>query len=292
MNDWDGVESTLLTRLEKYRLKPRKSHAGHIRGERLSPKKGISIEFADYRHYAAGDDLRHLDWNVLARLDRAHIRTYRDEEELPIYLLLDLSASMDFGSPPKHHLARSLAAAMGYIGLCGSDAVYPVALTGRAAEVRALRGRASYRRLLEWLKTLQPGGSGLSESLKRFAHASPHAGMVLIFSDGLEPDFPDALRALAGRKHEIGVFQILSEVDLEPDLEGDLRLIDAESGSALEMTATSGVLLGYQKRLQNHCETIENACKQLGAWYVRVLNSQSLEEILLKQLRYAGAIGS
>jgi uncharacterized protein (DUF58 family) len=292
MNDWNGVETSLLTRLEKYRLKPRKSHAGHIRGERLSPKKGISIEFADYRHYAAGDDLRHLDWNVLARLDRAHIRTYRDEEELPVYLLLDMSASMDFGSPPKHHLARSLAAAMGYIGLCGSDAVYPVALTGRAAEIRALRGRGSYRRLLEWLRALQPAGSELSDSLKRFAHASPRAGMVIIFSDGLDPDFPDALRTLAGRRHEVSILQILSEVDLEPDLEGDLRLIDVESESAIEITATSGVLLEYQKRLQSHCEAIESACKRLGAWYVRVQNNQPLENTLLKQLRHVGVIGS
>lgn len=290
MNEWNGVETALLTRLEKYRLKPHKSHAGHIRGERLSPKKGISIEFADYRHYATGDDLRHLDWNVLARLDRAHIRTYRDEEELPVYLLLDMSASMDFGSPPKHHLARSLAAALGYVALCGSDAIYPVALTGRAPEVRASRGRASYQRLFEWLKTLQPAGGGLSDSLKRFAHASPRAGMVLIFSDGLDPDFPDALRALAGRKHEIGVFQILSEVDLEPDLEGDLRLIDAETADSLEITATSGVLSEYQKHLQNHCETIESTCKRLGACYVRMLNSQPLNEIVLKQLRYAGII--
>jgi len=292
MSDWNGVETALLTRLEKYRLKPHKSHAGHIRGERLSPKKGISIEFADYRHYAAGDDLRHLDWNVLARLDRAHIRTYRDEEELPVYLLLDMSASMDFGTPPKHFLARSLMAAMGYIGLCGSDAIYPVALTGRATEVRALRGRASYRRLQEWLKSLQPAGVGLADNLRRFAHASPRAGMVFIFSDGLDPDFPDALRALAGRRHEVGVLQILSEVDLEPDLEGDLRLIDAESESTIEITATSGVLHEYQKRLQSHCEAIESACKRLGAWYVRLLNSQSPEEILLKQLRYVGMIGS
>lgn len=291
MSEWNGVETALLTRLEKYRLRPRKSHAGAIRGERLSPKKGLSIEFADYRHYSPGDDLRHLDWNALARLDKAHIRTYRDEEELPVYLLVDTSASMGFGDPPKSHIARSLAACAGYVGLCGSDAIYPVALGSKLSEVRAIRGRSGYRRLQEWLRALPEGESRLSVGIQRFAQSGGRAGMALILSDGLDPQLPESLRSLGGRKHEVLFIQILSEVDRDPDLEGDLRLIDAEDeGTSVEITATSAVLQEYKKRLQAHCNELQAVCKRIGAWYLCVENRDSLEEIMLKRLRSLGAL--
>src|SRR5690242_7545435 len=109
--------------LEGLRLNPKKSFTGRIRGERLTKKKGISIEFSDYRDYTEGDDLRHLDWNVLARLETPIMKTYRDEEDLAVHMLLDGSASMDFGEPTKFEAAQRMAAAFGYVGLCAGDAV-------------------------------------------------------------------------------------------------------------------------------------------------------------------------
>jgi len=288
--DWQGVATEVLARLERYRLRPRQMHAATIRGERLSPRKGLSIEFADYRHYAPGDDLRHLDWNILARLDRAYLRTYQDEQELPVYLLLDCSASMAFGEPPKYDLARSLAACLGYIGLIAGDAVYPIALDGRTSETRAMRGRISYRRLIEWLRAREPDGRDLSRSLQRFAHANLPTGMAFLLTDGLDENITDALRTIASRRHELVVMQILSEVELDPDLEGDLKLIDAETGEALEITATGGVLTEYRKRLNAHCEAITNTCRRLGALYLQVRNNQPLEEILLRGLRPMGVL--
>lgn len=288
--DWQGVATEVLARLERYRLQPRQMHAATIRGERLSPRKGLSIEFADYRHYAPGDDLRHLDWNILARLDRAYLRTYQDEQELPVYLLLDCSASMAFGEPPKYDLARSLAACLGYIGLIAGDAVYPIALDGRTSETRAMRGRISYRRLIEWLRAREPDGRDLSRSLQRFAHANLPTGMAFLLTDGLDEHLTNALRTLASRRHELVVMQILSEVELDPDLEGDLKLIDAETGEALEITATGGVLTEYRKRLNAHCEAITNTCRRLGALYLQVRNNQPLEEILLRGLRPMGVL--
>ncbi|MEN3000654.1 MAG: DUF58 domain-containing protein [Armatimonadota bacterium] len=288
--EWQGVPTEVLARLERYRLQPRQMHAATIRGERLSPRKGLSIEFADYRHYAPGDDLRHLDWNILARLDRAYLRTYQDEQELPVYLLLDCSASMAFGEPPKHHLACSLAACLGYVGLIAGDAVYPVALGSGTGETRALRGRLSYRRLTEWLRVREPDGRDLSRSLQRFAHANLPTGMAFLLTDGLDENFTDALRTLASRRHELVVIQILSEVELDPDLEGDLKLIDAETGEALEVTATSGVLAEYQRRLHAHCEAIVNTCRRIGALYLQARNSQPVEEVLLRGLRPMGIL--
>src|SRR3954462_1112722 len=114
--------------LEGLRLLPRKSFGGRVRGERLTKKKGISIEFADYREYTDGDDLRHLDWNVLARLGVPVTKTYRDEEDLAVHVLIDTSPSMSFGEPCKLDCAKKYACALGFLGLAGGDAVYPRAL--------------------------------------------------------------------------------------------------------------------------------------------------------------------
>ena len=127
--------------LEGLRFNPRKAFAGRIRGERLTRKKGISIEFSDYRDYAEGDDLRHLDWNVLARLEAPIMKTYRDEEDLAVHLLVDGSPSMEFGEPTKAQAANKLATALGFLGLAGGDAVYLKRLGVREAPLPALRGR-------------------------------------------------------------------------------------------------------------------------------------------------------
>ncbi|MCS7273463.1 MAG: DUF58 domain-containing protein [Fimbriimonadales bacterium] len=287
---WDGVPTEVLARLERYRLQPKRTHAAAVRGERLSPRKGISIEFADYRHYVPGDDLRHLDWNILARLDRPYLRTYQDEQELPVHLLLDCSASMAFGEPTKFDAARTLAACLGYIGLIAGDAVYPTALHHQPIEARPLRGRAAFGRLVEWLRTRQPDGKHLAASLQRFAHANLPTGMVFLLSDGLDETLPDALRALGGRRHEVVFLHILSEVELNPDLEGDLRLIDAETGEAVDITATSGVLQEYQRRLKAHLYALQDACRRIGAHYIQVRNTTPAHEVIIRELLARGVI--
>ncbi len=287
---WNGVALEVLAKLERYRFEPRRTHAASIRGERLSPRKGVSIEFADYRHYTPGDDLRHLDWNILARLDRAYLRTYQDEQELPVHLLLDCSASMAFGAPTKFDAARALAACLGYIGLVGGDAVYPTALHPQLAETRPLRGRVAFARLVEWLRTRQPDGDNLAASLHRFAHANLPSGCVVLLTDGLDERLPDALRTLGSRRHEVVFLHILSEVELSPDLEGDLKLIDAETGEALDITATGSVLQEYHRRLQAHIDALQSACRRIGATYVRVLNTQPPQEVILRQLYPSGVV--
>ena len=145
--------------LEGLRFSPRKSFHGRVRGERLTKKKGVSIEFDDYREYVEGDDLRHLDWNVLARLEHPVIKTYRDEEDLAVHLLLDTSSSMSFGEPAKLEYAKRLACALGYVALCGGDAVYPRAIGAREQPLPGLRGRVSYPKLARWATSAEPVGT-------------------------------------------------------------------------------------------------------------------------------------
>jgi uncharacterized protein (DUF58 family) len=274
--------------LEGLRLKPRKSFAGRVRGERLTRKKGVSIEFADYRDYSEGDDLRHLDWNVLARLDAPVMRTYRDEEDLAVHLLLDGSSSMAFGEPSKTACAVRLACAVGYAALNGGDAVLPRHLGSARRPMSALRGRGAYPRLASWSQESAEARTGLGASLRSFAGASVRAGLVVLLSDGLDPEVGAALRAVAGRGHEVWFLQILSEIELDPDLEGDLRLLDSEGGAAVELTANSYALKEYRRRLQEHNQGIVETVRRIGGRHTLVTPVQPLDRLIRSVFKREG----
>jgi uncharacterized protein (DUF58 family) len=274
-------------------LTPRKSFGGRVRGERLTSKKGISIEFADYREYADGDDLRHLDWNVLARLATPVTKTYRDEEDLAVHLLVDTSPSMQFGEPTKQESAKRYACAFGFLGLAGGDAVYPRAIGIRERPLPALRGRSSFYRLNLWAEKLTESGSTMSlgASLRQFAAASVRAGLVILITDGLDPDIASAVRIVAGRGHELLFLQILSREELDPDLEGDLRLLDGEGGVPVELTANSSALKEYRQRLEAHNTALRDAVLRVGGRHALVCPDEDFEKVLtntLKRQRWVG----
>ena len=281
-----------MTLLEKMRLAPRRTFSGRVRGERLSRQKGLSVEFADYRDYSDGDDLRHLDWAILARLDRPTIRTYQDEDDLAVYVALDASLSMDFGDPTKFSHATRLASAFAYLGLVGQDAVYPVTLGHPAGRKQPLRGRGSYRRVADWLASIRPDGQqGLAASLLRFAASnSSRPGMFVCLTDGLDPDIPNALRAVEARGHELVIVQILSEIEIDPDLEGDLRLLDADTGAIVEVTAHAQTLREYQQNLTAHCKLVEETTVRAGGRYLYCVVGQPLSEFITHDLAHAGLV--
>jgi uncharacterized protein (DUF58 family) len=277
--------------LDGLRMNPRKSFPGRVRGERLTRKRGISIEFADYREYSEGDDLRHLDWNVLARLDTAVMRTYQDEEDLAVHLLLDLSPSMEFGEPSKLEQAKRLACAVGYVALSGGDAAHPRALGPREPAPRTLRGRAGFPRLAQWAQAARPperNREGLSTAIRGFVNSAVRTGVVLLVSDGLDPDVAGALRTLGGRGHEIWFLQILSDIELDPDLEGDLRLLDAESGAPVEITANSYALKEYRRRLEEHNRAIVETIKRVGGRHALLRADDPLDRIIKETFKREG----
>lgn len=267
--------------LDRLRLNPGRSFAGRIRGERLTAKRGLSIEFADYREYAEGDDLRHLDWNVLARLDHPIMKSYRDEEDLAVHLLVDASASMSFGEPTKLQQAARLACALGYAGLMGGDAVYPKTLGLVEAPLPALRGRANYHRLDAWSRSISAKpGAGLAAAIRTFAASPARRGLCMVLTDGMDPDAKAALRLLASRGHEVQLVQILSVVEIDPDLEGDLRLIDAETQDSVEITASRPTLQEYKRRLDAHNESLKEEVRRGGGRWCLVRSDESLESVL------------
>ena len=157
--------SEFLAQLERLTLLSRRTFRGRVRGERRSPRRGHSVEFCDYRAYGVGDDLRYVDWNIYGRLDRLHVKLFVDEEDLCLHLLLDASASMDFGTPTKLEYGARLAAALGFIGLVSMERVGVGVLRERVAEGwPPTRGRNQVVNLFEFLSRVNPAGSMRSET--------------------------------------------------------------------------------------------------------------------------------
>src|SRR5687768_10295781 len=162
------LSPALLAQLEKLELVTRRIFRGRMKGERRSKRKGQSVEFADFRNYVPGDDLRFIDWNTYARLDRLFLKMFLEEEDLHFFALIDASASMDFGEPTKLYYAKQLAAALGFIGLVRADRVRIETLaTTHKNPGPVLRGRASLWRMMEYLEGVQAGPTvSLAEGVK------------------------------------------------------------------------------------------------------------------------------
>lgn len=286
------LDSRSLRLIEGLRFRTSRQYRGAQRGERLSKKKGISIEFADYRNYSDGDDLRHLDWNVFARLDTPVIRTYQDEEDLHVYVFVDLSPSMDFGDPSKLKVAASVGLALGLIGLAGGDAVHLIPIAPKQAPLPVMRGRSATVRLTHALDRLVEGGavggSSPSEAVRRLVHSSAKPGLAIVVSDGLDPELPSALNLLGSRGFEPAMVQVLTAGEINPDLEGDLRLLDAEAGTAVEITANRGTLEAYKRALEEHNRSIEAALVRLRGRYGLFLTDENPGEFLARTLAKGG----
>ena len=275
--------------IEGLRLAPRRVNSGRIRGERLTRKKGVSIEFADFRDYVDGDDVRHLDWNVLARMEAPVIRTYQDEEDIAVHILLDCSKSMEFGEPAKLDIAKKLASAIAYIALCGGDAVYLHAIGAAQAASRVQRGRAQFLKVSAWLNDQQTASERtLHQSMRAFTASKSRSGLVYLFSDCLDADVAAGVAQVAAKGHEVSVIQVLTPEELDPDIEGDLRLIDCEDDSSVEITATGDAINEYRRNLSRHCELLATTCVRYGGTFAQVTNLTDFSDFVKNHLRKGG----
>ena len=280
--------SDFLAQLERLSLASRRSFRGHVKGERRSPRKGQSVEFSDYRAYGVGDDLRYVDWNIYGRTDRLHVKLFVDEEDLCLHLLLDASASMDFGRPSKLDYGMRLAAALGFIGLVNLERVGVGILREQVAEGWApARGRNQFMALASFLSGVRAGGAtSLNGGLANYAARGREPGIAVVLSDFLDPaGYETGLRALLERRFDIHVVHLLDPGEMNPEFGGDLRLIDSETGEVRELTIDGDALRTYRERLHQFLETLEGFCRAKEIGYHRVVTDTSVEGIVLSQLR-------
>jgi uncharacterized protein (DUF58 family) len=286
------VDSALLDRLERLSIVSRHRLMGHGKGDRRSIRRGTSIEFVDYRHYVPGDDPRQVDWNIYGRSGSLFVKMFEEEEVLTVHLLVDGSASMDWGVPNKAAMARQLTAALGYVALSGSSRIQAAVLNGELLNMFGPAwGRKNTSSLLEYLDAARfRGGTDVNAGLRAYARRSSEPGVTFLISDLLAPSIENGMRALLDHHYELIVLHLLAPQELDPPMTGDLNLIDRETGEEIPITLNQEALDRYRTRLSEWRQEIERMCLHLGAIYEPVSSADRLEHVLFDRLRRRGAL--
>jgi len=287
------LSPALVARLERLELVSRKIFRGRLKGERRSRRKGQSVEFADFRDYVPGDDLRFLDWNLYARLDKLFLKLFLEEEDLHFYALIDASVSMDFGDPAKLYFAKQLAAALGFIGLVRADRVKIEALgAARANPARALRGRRSLWQMLDYLAGITPQWNvPLADGVREFCLRNTGKGILVLITDLLDKSgYQQALRVLMAQRMDVYVVHVLSPEELHPEIQGDLRLVDCEDGDVAEITVSRPLLNRYRQTLDTFVNDARRFCTRRGIGYLMTSTEVPVEQIVSNYLRVRGLV--
>ncbi|KQO04334.1 DUF58 domain-containing protein [Paenibacillus sp. Leaf72] len=318
-------DSSLLHRLERMKVAAGSRVKGSMAGKRRSSTLGGSQEFADYRPYAPGDDIRRLDWNVYGRTGRAYMRQYWDEQELTLHVYVDVSPSMNFGGEQANKLrcALQLAASGGYAALSGEDRVAVKLFGGTApAELPSLRGRGSTARLFHFLaaalergmeqpsfqqgEELKPSMTGLGRAMEQQAAALsmreaiqqagqlPHrTGVTWVVSDAMyEAGIEETLLSLLAARQQVVFLHLLSPEELNPALTGELNLLDSELGTGKEVALGSRLLEQYCVTVNDYCSHLKKLCAERGALYIFIDTSKPMEQTVQHTLLRAGVLHS
>lgn len=283
----------LLAQLERLELMSRKIFRGRMKGERRSKRKGQSVEFADFRNYVPGDDLRFIDWNLYARMDRLFLKLFLEEEDLHVYILIDASTSMDFGEPTKLQYAKQLAAALGYIGLTRADRVKIESLgTSHRNPGPVLRGRASVWRMIEHLNSIQPGENiSLVDGVKNFCIRNQSKGILVLITDLMDKaGYEKALKLLVAQQMDVYLLHVLSPEELNPEIKGDLRLVDAEDADIAEVTVSRPLLDRYKRTLAAFVDGAKDYCTRRGMSYLMVSTETPVDKLVGTYLRKRGLV--
>jgi len=280
-------------RLEHLTLATRAPVSGHLRGVHRSRRTGGGMVFSDYRPYVPGDDLRNLDWGIWMRLDRLVLRLFEEETDLPVYLLLDASASMGCGEPPKFDFARRAVAALAWLALVNHDRVTTVAWNnGVASELPVRRGRSAVWPVMRFLEGLRPaGGTSLEASLRACFGPRRPRGLVVLVSDFMDPaGFEGAAEWVARFGHELFALQVLSPQELAPDLPEQALLEDAEGGGNDLVQVTPALLAAYREALEAHGQALQAVCQRRGWVWLQARSDTAFDEALLRALREQGVL--
>jgi uncharacterized protein (DUF58 family) len=287
----DLFDEAFLKKLEYLYIVSKKVFIGRIRAERRSRKVGSGIEFADHRDYTAGDDFRYLDWNVYGRMDKLLLRLFEEEEDLHIYLLLDISDSMRVGSPPKLHYAMKVAAALCYVGLANLDRVSIVTFAdGLRDRLPPARGKGRIFKVFEFLRGVTPGGiTHLGPCMRSFVAQNKRRGLAVLLSDYYDPaGFEDGLSVLRHNRFEPFAIQVIDPVEVRPKLKGDLQLIDCETGEVREVTISQALLEAYTREHHRYCQELSEFCTKKQIDLFRAETSVAFDDLILKIFRKGG----
>ncbi len=289
------LEPEFLKKLERLRLVAKRLSSAGPKGEHPTTRKGFSLEFSDYRKYQSGDDLRYVDWNVYRRMERLYLKLFTAEEEMNVYLLLDTSRSMGEGALRKIDYARSVAAALGYIGLKNLDKVGAAAFSSSLFSPLALgRGRKQILALFNFLEHLPcQGETDLKNSAHSFSSLFPHPGLVVLLSDLFDPEgWRAALQEIHRKKHQLLVIHVLDRHEAEVKPLGDVALQDVENERERKVFLDSDLMRRFSEAFKGYCDAIESFCRDWGIDYIRTTTALPFEDFVLLTLRQMKTVRS
>jgi uncharacterized protein (DUF58 family) len=285
-------DDKFLKTLEHLHMVSRKVFAGNIRAERRTRKVGSGIEFADHRTYSRGDDFRYIDWNLYGRLDKLLLRLFEEEEDLYIYILVDVSDSMSIGSPlPKLHYAMQVGAALTYVGLANLDRVSIIPFGDKVLDrLPPSRGKNRIFRVFQFLRDCEIGGkTELADCMKSFVTMNKRRGLAVVISDFYDPKgFEQGINTLRYNKFEPFVLQVYDKKEADPELHGDLALVDCETGDTREVTVSRGLLEQYKAAHEAYCKELEAYCTKYAMPFFRTHTGIPFDQLVLKIFRSGG----
>ena len=288
------LSTDLLRQLRLLKLQPKSQYRGRLKGERRSRNHGVGLEFADYRPYQTGDDLTHVDWNLYARSGRRFIKLFQAEANLTVSFLIDSSSSMGLGNPTKLDLAKQIVTALGYVALANFDQVQIYTCRQRLLTVLpSTYSKTQFPKVVQALVPLSAEGqTDLEGCLKQFAEQNEPGIVILIsdFFDNATYAYQRGLISLVGQQFEVTAIQILCRAEQQPNFSGEVQLTDIETGKSKEIAASTQVLAGYQRRLQQFLARTVQFCHDHAITYLLTTNESSLEQVILHDLRQTGLV--
>ncbi len=289
------VDNQVLARLERLRLQPNRRKTNRTQGEHASGKGGSSTEFADYRNYVDGDDIRFVDWNIFARLNRPFMKLYQYEEVMHVAILVDGSSSMKFEG--KFERACQLAAALGLTALMGVERIsaYVVGQDGKPPVVMPpCSGRASMKRLFDFFERAECGGDApIDAAVEAMLRRHRGKGLAIVLSDFLTPaSLARPFNLLYSAGLEIFALQVLGPTEIDPelseDLAGDLRLVDSEHGDTVDVSSIGelhGIYRDHRERLEEH---VRRQCRMRNGRFLSTSSQAPLDWVLFDLLQRQG----
>lgn len=278
------LDKEFLQRLEKLKYLSKKIFPGGMGGNRKGRRFGSGLEYADHREYNNGDDIRYVDWDLYARVEKIYTKLFVEDRDLNIHLLIDCSRSMDFGQPNKLKYSIQLSSALGYIGLSHLDHVGAGYFSNDLERLLAPRkGKNQTSSLFGFLSSYSVSNmTDLNRSMESFAAKVKIPGLVIIISDFLdEKGYEEGLRYLLFKKFEIHVFQILSPEEITPVFNGKVRLQNIEGDNYIDVEAKESISL-YQKRIEIYNNEFKNFCDSHGIIYNQSTTDISFDKVLTR----------
>jgi uncharacterized protein (DUF58 family) len=285
------VTQELLARVQTLRLQSRRKIRAQQRGEKSSLRKGSSLEFADYREYLQGDDIRSIDWNAYARCERLYLKLFQEEESRPVYFLVDGSESMRFGNPSKFEFALALASVLSYASLRRYDRPQIIVLHNETFRRYGFSSQRQFFPILDQLGKLKTGGQlKLNSALMKIALSRFARGIFFVISDFYSTDGFEALKLLASAGNDLHCWQLLTPEEWAPAVRGEFRFFDSETSDPSDVSISPQVLKSYERRLRSLQNQITKVAHQCGASYLPLNTQASISDLVLRDLRKTGIL--